>query len=217
MNTTFEMHGYREFIARLSDAEKRHMPFAAAKALTKTGRQAAVAETGHIEAIFDKPTPFTKRAVGVTPATKATLTTRIFVKDIQAKYLMQEATGGRRDFKSFEEKFAEGGRPQIALPGAGMQLNQYGNMSKAKIVRIAKDLNSYESAKRFFKGTPKGHKLPAGIYARTNDNRRITPLIRFATDAVYKKRFEFSAIAHEAITANFETNLITAWEAAMRG
>lgn len=213
---TIELQGLSQLMARLDDAGKRQMPFAVAKALTQTARQTAAAETAHIKAIFDRPTPFTQRAVGVTTATKATLSTRIFVKDIQAKYLMEEATGGRRAFKTFEEKFADSGAPQIALPGAGMQLNQYGNMSKSKIMRIAKDLNTNASSKRFFKGTPKGQKLPAGIYARTNDNRHITPLIRFATDAVYKKRFEFSAIAMETITANLEANLINAWEAALR-
>lgn len=213
---TIELQGLRELMARMDDAGKRHMPFAMAKALTQTARQTAAAETAHINAIFDKPTPFTQRAVGVTPATKATLSTRIFVKDVQAKYLLPEATGGRRGFKTFEEKFATDGVPQIALPGPGVQLNQYGNISKAKIMRIVKDTSTYGVNKRFFKGVPKGHALPAGVYARANNNTHITALLTFATDAVYKKRFEFSAVANDTITANFEANLISAWEAAMR-
>lgn len=214
---TIELQGLRELMARMDDAGKRQMPFAMAKALTQTARQTAAAETNHIETIFDKPTPFTKRAVGVTPATKAKLSTRIFVKDVQAKYLLPEATGGRRGFKTFEEKFAAGGAPQIALPGPGVPLNQYGNISKAKIKRIAADIETFNSNKRFFKGIPKGGNLPMGIYARANNNTHITTLIRFATDAVYKKRFEFSAVANDTITANFEANLISAWDAAMRG
>ena len=55
-----------------------------------------------------------------------------------------------------------------------------------------------------------------GIYARANNNKHITTLIRFSTEATYKKRFEFSAVANETITANFEANLVSAWEAALR-
>ena len=43
----------------------------------------------------------------------------------------------------------ERNEPHIALPGRGVQLNQFGNLSKAKIKRIAQDLNSSGQAKRF--------------------------------------------------------------------
>lgn len=214
--STVQLQGYRELVARMGAAGRRHMPFAVAKALTQTAWQTSAAETAHIKQVFDKPTPFTQRAVGVTPATKAKLQARIFVKDVQAKYLAVEAIGGRRAFKTFEQRFAGGGTPQFALPGRGVGLNQYGNITKAKIKKIAADIETFNSNKRFFKGVPKGGGLPMGIYARANNNKHITTLIRFSTEATYKKRFEFSAVANETITANFEANLVSAWEAALR-
>lgn len=208
--------GVRELLAQMNDVGKRQMPFAAAKALTLTARQAAAAETAHIMDVFDKPAPFTKRAMGFTPATRSKLKATAFVKDLQAKYLQPEVDGGQRGFKSFEEKFADGAGVQIALPGRGMQLNQYGNISKAKIRRIARDVNSSGNAKRFFQGTPKGGSMPSGIYARVNNNTQITPLIVFANAAVYEKRFKFSEIGTASVTANFEANLVACWQEAMR-
>lgn len=200
----------------MDDVGKKQMPFAVAKALTVTAKQVQVAETAHMLAVFDKPTPFTQRAVGFSPATKSMLRATVFVKDAQAKYLQAEATGGQRGFKSFEQKFASGAGAKIALPGRGIELNQYGNISKAKILRIARDVNSSGKAKRFFSGKPKGHDMPSGIYARVNNNTQITPLIVFATAAVYQKRFKFSEIAEETVTTKFEANLMAAWEMAMR-
>lgn len=211
-----QITGLRELMARMSEIGKRQMPFAVAKALTTTVRQAQAAETAHIMDVFDKPTPFTRRAVAFTPATKNNLVASVFVKDVQAKYLMPEAEGGRRPFKSFEEKFATEAGPQAILPGSGMALNSYGNITKARIKRIAADMNSSGGAKRFLSGTPKGRDLPSGIYARVNNNTRLVPLMVFANDAVYEKRFKFSEIATSTITARFEANLIAAWSAAMQ-
>jgi hypothetical protein len=195
---------------------QQQAPFATAKAMTKTVRQAKAAEDAHILATFDKPTPFTQRAIAFTPATKAKLQASVLVKDAQAKYLQAEVDGGRREFKSFEQQFADGGQTHVALPGRGAPLNQYGNLTKAKIKQIARDVNSSKKARRFFAGKPKGHDLPAGIYTRTNNNQHITPLLVFASEAVYQKRFKFSEIAMDTITAQYEANLLAAWDEAVR-
>ena len=213
---TIQVTGLRELLAQMDDAGKRQMPFAAARALTLTARQVAAAETAHIMAVFDKPTPFTQRAMGFTPASRTNLKATAFVKDLQAKYLQPGVDGGERQFKSFEQKFADGDGVQVALPGRGTDLNQYGNISKAKIRRIARDVNTSGNAKRFFQGKPKGGSMPSGIYARVNNNTQITPLIVFASAAIYDKRFKFSEIGTEAVNANFETNLVASWQAAMR-
>jgi hypothetical protein len=210
------IQGLPEMLRRMQDISSRQAPFAMALAMTKTVRQAKQAEDAHILSVFDQPTSFTKRAVAFEGATKRNLQARVFVKNDQAKYLAAQATGGARKFKPFEEQFAGTDGPQIALPGSGVQLNQFGNLSKAKIKRIAQDLSSSGQAKRFFKGKPKGQDLPAGIYARTNNNKQLTPLLVFANAAVYQKRFNFSELARSTITAQFESNLTSAWADAMR-
>lgn len=216
---TIEITGLSALLAQMDDMGKRQMPFAVAKALTITAKQCAAAETAHIMSVFDRPTPFTQRAIGFTPATKLDLTATIFVKDVQAHYLQAEVDGGARGFKSFEQKFAASGqtagKTMIAAPSRSTPLNQYGNISKAKILRIASDVNTAGKAKRFFAGQPKGLPMPFGVYARVNNNTKIVPLILFATAAVYKKRFQFSTVAFDTVTANFEANLMAAWDAAI--
>lgn len=202
--------GLPQLLGRMDDLAKKQAPFALAKAMTTTVRQAKAAEDAHILATFDNPTPFTKRAVAFTPATKANLKASVFVKDLQAKYLQPEADGGRRQFKTFEERFAT---DQIALPARGVKLNQYGNVSKAQIKRIAANLNKSGKAKRYFMGVPKGSDLPMGIYAR--DGKKIVPLLVFATEAVYKQRFRFNEVGVATITAQFEPNFAVAWSAAL--
>lgn len=208
---TYEVTGVADALRRMDDIGRQQLPFAIAKALTTTVKQAQVAETAHIRDVFDKPTPFTQRAVAISVATKTNLAASVFVKSAQAKYLKPEMDGGSRPLKSFEQKFATEGQAHVVLPGRGIQLNSYGNISRAKIKRIAADLNSSEGAKRFFSGTPKGQAGPAGVYARTNNNMHITPLLVFATEAVYQKRFNFSAIATDVITQQFEANMMAAW------
>lgn len=208
--------GLSNLMSNMDDISRQQIPFALAKALTATAKQVQAAENAGVARSFDRPTPFTKKAFAISPATKHELVARVFAKDVQNEYLLPQVEGGTRGFKTFEEKFASGSDAKVALPGAAVKLNQYGNMSKAKILQIARDLNSSGNAKRFFKGVPKGSDLPDGIYARVNNNTSIAPLMVFATEAVYKKRFDFSAIAKEEVTARFEQNMAAAWSQAIR-
>jgi hypothetical protein len=210
------IQGLAELLRQMANVNRNQAPFAMARAMTTTMRQAKTAEDAHIMAVFDNPTSFTQRAVAVEGATKQKLKASVFVKDAQAKYLDAEAQGGRRRFKPFEEQFAVGGAPMVALPGRGVQLNQYGNISKAKIKKIARDVNTSGNAKRFFMGTPKGQDLPPGVYARTSNNKQLTPLLVFANAAVYQKRFKFSEIGKETINEKFTDNLAVSWAAAIR-
>lgn len=214
--SVINVRGIAELVSNFNEFTANQAPFAMAKALTDTAKMAQVAVTEHINTVFDRPTAFTQRAMAFTPANKAELKSSVFVKDVQASYLVTEMEGGVRGFKTFEEKFTTGGSTKVALPGSGVELNQYGNLSKAKILRIARDLNTTGKTKRFFSGKPIGHDRPEGIYARVNYNTKLAPLIVFATDARYEKRFKFSEVAYETIDKTFVANLQAAWEGAVK-
>ncbi|AMR79285.1 hypothetical protein [Cupriavidus nantongensis] len=189
----------------------RQVPFAAALALTRTAQRAAEAEEQALQRSFESPTPFTLRAIGVQRATKQNLAAAVFVKDRQAAYLRPEIEGGRRELKTFEQMFQGG----YVVPAAGVKRNQYGNVSKATIKRIAGELNTSGNAKRYFRGVPRGHNLPAGIYARVNNNTSIVPLMVFARDPIYEKRFQFSEVAELAARDGFEAEMAAAWAQAL--
>ncbi len=209
------IQGVSEMLRRMNDINRNQAPFALAKAMTTTVRQAKAAEDAHILTVFDRPTAFTKRAVAFEGANKNTLQAKVFVKDDQAKYLEAQVAGGPRHFKPFEQQFAGTDGPHVALPGRGMQLNQYGNISKAKIKKLASDINAGGKGKRVFMGKPRGSDLPSGIYQRSKDGKQLTPLLVFANAATYKKRFNFNEVARSTINERFESNLAAAWEAAL--
>lgn len=210
------VRGIDEIRANLSEAAANQIPYALSKALNATAKDVSAAERVRVGQVFDRPKPFTLNAFGIQYSTKQNLVASVFAKDIQNQYLFMEAEGGTRGFKTFEQLFAGGsGADEVALPGAGIKTDQYGNITLSQIRRIAADLNSSGSSKRFFKGKPKGQNLPDGIYARVNKNHHITPLMIFATAAVYKKRFDFSEVAVATFNETFARNLAAAWEQAL--
>lgn len=79
---------FNRFGAALGRLQREQLPFAAALALTDTARAAQAEVTRALPAIFAAkgrpPTPFTMRAVGVTPARKSDLRAVVFVKRLQA-------------------------------------------------------------------------------------------------------------------------------------
>lgn len=84
----------RKLSRGLNDLARNQVPFATAKALTASADLARISVTRQLPTIFDKPTPFTMRAVGIERATKSKLQARVFVKRIQAAYLDVQETGG---------------------------------------------------------------------------------------------------------------------------
>ena len=110
-------------VERIDSKFWKQIPFATAKALTDTAKDVQRELNTTIDQVFDRPVPFTQKAIGVTFANKATLTSRVFVKDMQAAYLGLQISGGTRTPK----------KRALVIPGNLLPLNQYGNIPKGKI------------------------------------------------------------------------------------
>ena len=156
---------------------RNQVPFATAKALTRTAQDVQRAIVDQLPAVFDRPTPFTMRGVGITYATKATLTSRVFLRDIQREYLQLQVTGG----VELPKKVA------LVVP-AGIDLNAYGNLPRNKV-------KSLLARKDVFSGKVRG---VGGIWQRTA-NGGLKLLIAYEPKATYRRRFPFGAIARETI------------------
>jgi len=207
--------GVGEVVARLRDSGKDQAPFVMASGLTAMARAVARAETEEMQRVFDRPTPFTMRAIGTTPATKQNLTAQVFVKEAQAKYLEPQVDGGARHLKTFEERMTITAGQLVAVPGTGAPRNAYGNIGKAQLLKILREVNTGGMAKRYFYGRPKGHGLPGGIYARSDGNSKIVPLLVFAQRAVYQSRFKFSEVAELTVRAQWTEHLAASFRRAM--
>lgn len=204
--------GLRQLLTNLNEITATQIPFAAARMLTATAKDVAAAETAHINTAFDRPTPFTQRSIGFSPANKRDLSATVFVKDVQAGYLSAEVFGGARGFKSFEEKFGSAGGAGFAMPAKGVRLNQYGNVSKAAIMKIVGRASGSES----FIGTPKGSHRMAGVYARVGKTKRLQALMVFTGAASYKPRFQFHEVGQKTFEATYRQNFAAAWDGAVR-
>lgn len=194
----------------ISRTAQRQAEKAAAVALTRTAWDVQKGLVSEMRDTFDRPTPFTLRAFRVDAAKASNLEALVWAMPLQARYLFWQIEGGDRSSKGFERKMNLFGG-EVALPGDGAKLDQFGNMSRAFIKRVLSDLNSGGTDKRFFSGRPKGRGgLPEGVYARTNNNKRLTPLMVFASDATYEKRFNASAIGKQTVDRVFESRLMAA-------
>lgn len=174
-------------IAKLNRLQSLQVPFATAKALTRTGQKVKEAITADIPDVFKAPTPFTLNSIFLTPATKTRLVAKVWIKDRQVKYLFPAVEGGPRQSKGFENLLRRNGLLPpgwFAIPTAAAPRNGYGNVPGAVIVKIlsqlqaSRETNYNENAKdkkrrnakqvkgRYFAIMPKRSHLPAGIYER---------------------------------------------------
>lgn len=182
----------RQWSREFQDKYRNQLPFATAKALTNTAQDIQREITRHLPDIFEKPTPFTQRAIGYQRATKRELTALVFVKDIQAAYLGLQVTGGERRPK----------RRALLLP-AGVERNVYGNIPRTKLRTLLR-------RRDVFSGNVGGI---GGIWQRKGRNLRL--LIAYEPKAEYRKRFPFYEIARQVASRVLERNFRAAWAQAV--
>jgi len=185
-------------VERLFDnLRKDQVPFATALALTKTAQYVQGELTKVMDTAFDRPTPYTKDALYVKPATKQVQVAIVKVKDVTFKgnpavrYLFTGITGGTRNLKGFEKLLQRAGVMPggwYAVPTSAAPLDSYGNVPGSVIMKIlsqlqaARDSLTNESAAlkarrnrnrttgRYFAVMPNTErgKLKPGIYERLN-------------------------------------------------
>lgn len=193
----------------------RQIPFATASALTQTAKDVQAAEQAEMQRVFEQPVAYTvKQGVGITPARKDTLRAEIFLKRKQAAYLEAQIRGGARRRRPFEAQFGKELKAQdikAAVPGKGVRLNAAGNLTRAQIARMGREVKSRRG--KIFAVEP-GGKLQAGIYER--HGRSIKPLLIFSEKpARYRQRFEFYKVGERVARQRFQPNFAAALERAI--
>ncbi len=181
-------------IARITEYERKSIPFVTAYALTKTGQDVKAGEIKEMEAVFDRPTRFALNSLFLQTATKQTLTAIVHFKDgfgsIPAwRYLQPQIMGGGRRHKSFEKALIRAGlmkSDEYAMPGKGVALDAYGNMKGGLITRILSDIgantdplsNSTARSRRTKKGRARGRYFvlrPEQEFGSSTSTRDVQP------------------------------------------
>lgn len=239
---TVKIEGLEELKRKLSDMGAKQVPFAAAKAITKTALSVEKRFQSDMAGAFKSASKFvtstTKsgKPTFVESAKKNNLTATVGLKDMKpargtapAVLLKEHFGGGARGRKPFEKAIQSMGvMPQgwRAMPGAGMRLNAYGNPS---IKDIGEMLIGLRKSMQVWKGrgknvvltgyfvVPVGARshLSPGIYRRIG-REVIKPLFVFVKQASYSKVLDMKRSADEVVAREFNPNFDAAFTEAMR-
>jgi len=130
----------KTLLANLSNIEKQHLPFAVARALTKTAQEAQGVVRDEMRIEFDRPTPYTLRGIRVVPATKQRLFAELKLQDQggrnrPSQYLRPNIEGGGRNLKGYERLLGN----RFTVPGKDAPRDAYGNISGGTITRMLND------------------------------------------------------------------------------
>jgi hypothetical protein len=201
------------------------LPFATALALNRTAKLVKDEIREEMTRVFDRPTRFALNSLATKPAKKTDLEAMVFLKDVYAggtpaiNFIGPAIFGGKRHAKSHELALRRSGilaSNMFADPARDVQLDQYGNIPRAKLRKMLADLALGSGLQRtsnrqiqYFKlGNP-----PVGVYTR--QNRQLKSFLRFVHEPVYHKRLDFFGIGQRVIDEHLVPEMIKAIEHAL--
>ncbi len=208
---------------------QKQLPFALSKAINDTAPLVVKGLKEEIVKVFDKPTPYTINSVIFRQrATKQNLSAKVIIKDFTGKgtppikYLAPQIFGGNRNAKSSEVQMREKGilnDNMYWVPGKGVRLNSYGNITGAQMVKILSAIQAFREVGYFANQTAESlkknksamknlivikdfnnrSKLLPGVYqltkpVKTKSGTRykgLKPILIFIKTPNYKPRFRF--------------------------
>jgi len=176
----------RQLTKQLTDIQTKQIPFAVSVALNETAKLGQKAVQREMVKRFDRPTPFTIRGVAITRSSKRNLTASVFIKDIQAAYLLPQVEGG-----TYSKGYAQ---------PAAIRLNKFGNIPS---MRDGKKIAALLTRPDTFLATINGVN---GVWQRSK-RKGLQLLIKFVQSQTYKKRFPFEEIVIAEVKKQFEPAL----------
>jgi hypothetical protein len=181
---TIEIKGIDDVIANMKVFE-RNVPYAIANGVNAIARQIKTAEETRMSQVFKSPTPYTMKALKLTPAkAPRSITASVFFKDPptfgqKGHYLLPQVEGGQRPLKPSELAFNR----RYIVPSKYASLDQYGNLGRGRVTKMMSAAGVFrESGSRMNRTRKAGKvgdyiyirhqrgKLPPGIYERVQGN-----------------------------------------------
>ena len=220
-----EVRGFKELQGDIDNLVRKQIPFATAKALTKTGQKIKIAIVQEMKRVFNNPTPYTLNSLQLTPATKQSLVATVWFKEFggkgtaATKYLTPQVYGGSRSMKRSEKKLGS-----YYVPGGAIRLNKYGNITPGNITKIMSNLRLFSekgfsmnratgSSKYFVIRNRQGRLIP-GVWERTK--KEVKPMLIFTNNPNYQKRLPFFEVAEKVFNATIQQEFNQAFEDAIR-
>lgn len=146
---SIKIKGLKELQSHVDDLVKDRIPKLTAIALTQTAKSLKAYTERKLSDVLDRPTRWTLNSVYLMSATPDNLSAYVWFKDASAmdsnkgtpasKYLWPEVHGGPRNMKRYEvalQRFGVLPHGYYTVPGEGVKLDSYGNISSGTITEI---------------------------------------------------------------------------------
>ena len=186
-------------IAKLDNADKKQIPFAAKNTLNELAYEIAREELpAEARKIFEGgATSWTQRAFRFRKATKRKLYAIVYLRDDTHDYLAFQIDGGIR----------LPNKKKILIPTDNIRLNKFGNITKGKRQTL------FDNDKKYFIGVPHGMKGERnfGIWERypttkkKTKSQKIRMVAKLTDRAKYKKKLKFYKVARLHVRRTADT------------
>lgn len=150
----------RDLARGLNDFIQRQVPFAIAQGINRTAQRVVEAERKNLADTLERPSPFTRNAVGLRRAKKTTPTAVVYMKDITASYLEPFETGGVHKLPG-----------RAFLNPKNIRLNQYGQLPRGTLASLKGRPDVFIGAVK----TASGETIN-GVWQRPTNTKRVTLL-----------------------------------------
>lgn len=225
----------QQLMARMSDLEKRQLPFATMLAINDAMFDVREGWKTEIATVFQSPTQLTLNAVLYKKATKENLVAEIFLRNEATKgtppsrYLIEniKPEGGREE-KPFEYLLRNAGilgGNEFVMPARGFPLDAYGNIPGGILTAILSDVqasrsaDAYSNAESRRRRSRRKDRAKANVYWYERGTRGKLPrgiyqrqglgirmvLAIVEGSPVYRQRFDAYAIAERIFNKAFAT------------
>ena len=222
----------KQLTKRLTDIQKKQVPFATALALTKTAQRVQREEVNTMKKVFKNPTPFILKGIYIQRATKSKQYAVIGIRDKKSKgisrieFLAPHIYGQKRDNKSLEWLLKYRRlmpRNKYLVPARKAKKNQYGNVSRDTTKKILASLdrrldtgkksnNDKTNTNPYYIVMP-GQGMHPGIYFKNKSGTY--PVFLFVDKPSYKKRFPFFEVAERISQKYFPAEFNKALQTAL--
>ena len=192
---TFRISGLGETLDFFQMLAKDQFPFAQSVAYNNLGFMVRDAEMQTMRDVFDRPKEQTVRNIRVFKGNKQRPGATVAFQQIYSgdEYMVAEVEGGERPMKRSEKAFGH-----YFVPGAGAQLDQYGNMKGSQIQQILSSLSlmkevGYKSNRT--KGSSKG--MPNQYFMLAQKTNGLAPGVYLRVDKSHGQMMVARALANK--------------------
>jgi hypothetical protein len=206
-----QVTGLKETIKYLEGLAARELPFALSLGLNRTAQAVKQELIGEMDRVFDRPTPYVKGGLYISPATKTDLVAEVGLKDTAsreqaARTLGPHIYGGGRQMKRSEQLLG-----RYYAPGGGVRLDRYGNMSAGQVTQVLSGLKKLADPAQWTTPTsrvrnkkPRGYfmlrsphgKLTPGVWEKYGTADNVRPIMAFIKSPSYRAgRYDFHGVA----------------------